>query len=120
MYKALDCTGHGDSDNILRSMLKAKDDGVHIVSMSIGIGSQSFNGDINPLEEVTKTLTDAGIAVIIAVANDVNRGIGQNALYTTQWPSTAPTAIGVGAIANKEFPLVYSASDSQYVLLIFA
>lgn len=112
-YKALDCNGSGDSDNILKAMLMAKDDGVDIVSMSIGIGAQSFNGDVNPLAEATKSLTDAGIAVVIAMSNDVGRGSVQSALYAEEWPSTEPSAIAVGAIANKDFPLVYSAVDSQ-------
>lgn len=60
-YKALDCNGHGGSDNILAAMLKAQEDGVSIVSMSLGVGAQSFNGDIDPLAAVTKKLTDAGI-----------------------------------------------------------
>ena len=130
IYRALDCKGHGGSDSILAAMLKAQQDGVHLVSMSLGIGSQSFNGAVDPLAIVTKQLTDAGIAVIgknslsiistvphtnyLIVANS-NSGVGSkyaNELYTAGWPATNPTAIGVGSIANSNFPLVYSATDS--------
>lgn len=70
IYKALDCNGHGGSDTILAAMLKAQQDGVHLVSMSLSIGTQSFSGAVDPLAAVTKQLTDAGIAVI-----------GKNLLY---------------------------------------
>jgi len=112
MYKAFDCTGQAGSDTILAAMLKAQQDGVDIVSMSLGIGPQSFNGDVDPLADVTKKLTDAGIAVVVAMANDLQPGEYNSDLYSEQWPSSEPSAIGVGAIANKDFPLVYSAVDS--------
>jgi subtilisin family serine protease len=53
-YKALDCEGHGGSDNMIAAMLQAQIDGVDIVSMSIGLGAQSFSGEIDPVAAVTK------------------------------------------------------------------
>lgn len=41
-------------------------------------------------------------------------------MYTEEWPSTEPTAIGVGAISNTVFPLVYSAVDSAGASLHYA
>ena len=41
-------------------------------------------------------------------------------MYTEEWPSTEPTAIGVGAISNTDFPLVYSAVDSAGATLHYA
>jgi hypothetical protein len=39
-------------------------------------------------------LTDAGIAVIVALSNDANEtGKYVNDLYTEEWPSTEPTAL---------------------------
>lgn len=65
MYRAFSCDAHGGSDAILAGMLKAQSDGVDIVSMSLSLGSPSPYGqaDGDPLAEVTKKLTDAGIAV---------------------------------------------------------
>lgn len=43
-----------------------------------------------------------------------------NQLYSASWPATNPTAIGVGSIANSDFPLVYSATDSSGTKLDYA
>lgn len=120
MYKALDCSGHSVGDTIVSAMLQAYDDKVDIVSMSIGAGPQSFNGDPDPLADITKKLTDAGIAVIVAMANDASGSPYARNLYSEQWPSTEPTAIGVGAISNTVFPLVYAAEDSAGTTIQYA
>ena len=64
MYRAFDCNAAGQTDAIMKSMLKAQEHGVDIVSMSLSVGvGQSASGEIDPLAAVTKKLTDAGIAV---------------------------------------------------------
>lgn len=113
MYKALDCDGHSVGDTIISALSQAYDDKVDIVSMSIGAGTQSFSGAVDPLADIIKKLTDAGIAVIVAMANDAAGTPYSPNLYSEQWPSTETTAIGVGAISNTDFPLVYSAEDSN-------
>ncbi|TVY62915.1 Minor extracellular protease vpr, partial [Lachnellula suecica] len=120
MYKALDCSGHSVGDTIISAMTQAYEDKVDIVSMSIGSGPQSFSGAIDPLAYVTKQLTDAGIAVIAAMANDAVGSPYARNLYTEQWPSSEPSAIGVGAISNPDFPLVYSAEDSNGATIQYA
>ncbi|TVY93472.1 Minor extracellular protease [Lachnellula willkommii] len=112
MYKALDCAGHSVGDTIISALSQAYEDKVDIVSMSIGAGTQSFSGAVDPLADITKKLTDAGIAVIVAMANDAVGTPYSPNLYSEQRPSTETTAIGVGAISNTDFPLVYSAEDS--------
>ncbi|CZR60325.1 related to subtilisin-like serine protease [Phialocephala subalpina] len=112
MYRVFDCAGHAGSDTIMAAMSKAADDGVDLVSMSLGIGLASFSGALDPLAAVTQMLTDHGIAVIVAQANDANGSMTTPELYTEEWPSTEPTSISVGAISNTHFPLVYSATDS--------
>jgi subtilisin family serine protease len=89
--------------------------------MSLGLGLASFSGAEDPLAAITKTLTDAGIAVIVAQSNDANEtGEYNKDLYTEEWPSTEPTALSVGAITNTDFPLVYSAVDSAGATLQYA
>ena len=44
MYRVFDCTGTGGSDTIVAAMSKAEEDGVNLVSMSLGIGSEPFDG----------------------------------------------------------------------------
>ncbi|KUJ11409.1 subtilisin-like protein [Mollisia scopiformis] len=112
MYRVFDCSGHAGSDTIMAAMIKAYEDGVDVVSMSLGIGPASFGDAVDPLATVTRMLTDHGIAVIVAQANDANGSSSTPELYTEEWPSTEPTAISVGAISNTHFPLVYSATDN--------
>ncbi|KAE8443393.1 hypothetical protein EG329_001952 [Mollisiaceae sp. DMI_Dod_QoI] len=120
MYRVFDCSGHAGSDTIIAAMSKAYDDGVDLVSMSLGIGPASFSGALDPLAAVTRMLTDHGIAVIVAQANDANGSMVTPELYTEEWPSTEPTAISVGAISNTHFPLVYSATDSLGATIQYA
>jgi subtilisin family serine protease len=121
MYRVFDCNGHAGSDTIMAGMSKAYEDGVDIVSMSLGIGPASFSGAVDPLAVITKTLTDAGIAVIVAQSNDANEtGEYVNDLYTEEWPSTEATALSVGSISNTYFPVVYSAVDSAGANLQYA
>lgn len=157
MYRAFGCDSKGGSDAILAGMLKAQSDGVDIVSMSLSVGSPSpyANTNEDPLAEVTKKLTDAGIAVskyslrhftlwmrrelmrtVVAASNSANGNKNANNLYTSAWPSVEPSTISVGAsklsqkldgflsykplVANKEFPLVYSTTDSQGSVLQYA
>jgi hypothetical protein len=113
MYRVFDCqTSGGGSDNVMAAMLKAKDDGVDLVSMSLAVGMPYLDGQGDPLAGVVKTLTDAGIGVVVANANDGVASSIANELYTEEWPSTEPSAIGVGAVANSNFPITYGATDS--------
>ncbi|KAK0120301.1 hypothetical protein ONS95_011708 [Cadophora gregata] len=112
-YRVFDCAGSAGSDTILAAMLKANEDGVDMVSMSLSVGAASFSGAINPLAAVTKTLTDNGVAVIVAQSNSAGWSPYYSPqLYTQLWPGTEPTAISVGSVANTLFPLVYSTKDS--------
>lgn len=121
MYRVFDCNTHSPgSDYILAAMLKALEDGMDLVSMSLAIGLPPINGQGDPLAEVTDKLYKAGVGVVVAMANN---GVGSayaNNMYTEEWPSTEPGAIGVGAVANAEFPLVYGASDSRGAKLSYA
>jgi hypothetical protein len=51
-----------------------------------------LTGEVDPVAAVTKVLTDAGIAVIVANANDASCSMYANELYSEEWPSTEPTA----------------------------
>jgi hypothetical protein len=121
MYRAFDCNGRAGSDTIVAAMSKAQEDGVDIVNMSLGIGPASFSGAVDPLAAITKTLTDAVIAVIVAQSNAANEiGRAKNDLYTEEWPSTESTALAVGAISNTYFPVVYPAVDLSGATLQYA
>lgn len=53
MYRVFDCSGNAGSDTIIAAMSKAQGDGVNIVSMSLGIGEESFNGAVDPVQATT-------------------------------------------------------------------
>ena len=102
MYRVFDCTGHGHgSDYILKAMLKAGfEDGVDVVSMSLAIGAPPITGVGDPLAAVVKKLDEAGVAVVVAVANDAAPSKTWSQMYTAEWPSTEPSCIGVGAVRH--------------------
>jgi subtilisin family serine protease len=96
MYKALDCTGGGGSDTIMAAMLKAYEDGVDLISMSIGITQENAGWDGgDPLADVTQSITNAGIAVVVAMSNDVGASPNGNDIYTERWPRHVVTSIFV-------------------------
>lgn len=119
MYRTFDCANAGGSDTIMAGMLKAQGDGVDIISMSLSVGTE-WPSTPDPLASVVKSITQAGIAVIIAIGNEGSSSQYATELYTADYPSTEPGAIAVGAIANKNFPLVYTAIDSSNASLGYA
>ncbi|KAI0123419.1 peptidase S8/S53 domain-containing protein [Xylariales sp. AK1849] len=119
MYRVFDCEQSGGSDDTLAAMLKAQSDGVDLVSMSLNIGAE-LPDVVDPLAEVTARLHDAGIAVIVAAGNSGSAGKNAQELYSEGQPSELPGAIAVGAIANKDFPLVWTATDSAGSIIPYA
>lgn len=113
MYRVFSCQPKGlGIDYIIAAMLKAHEDGVDLVSMSLQLGAIPIDGTGNPLAEVITQLSNAGVGVVVAMSNHGRAGASTSELYTETFPSTAPEAIGVGAVANTDFPLVYGTLDS--------
>jgi subtilisin family serine protease len=111
MYRTFDCSNAGGSDTVMAGMLKAQSDGVNIISMSLSVGTQ-YPNVADPLASVVQSMTKAGIAVVVAIGNEASLSQYATELYSADYPSTEPGAIAVGAISNKDFPLVYPAVDS--------
>jgi subtilisin family serine protease len=124
MYKAVPaCTynGGGGSDILMAAFEKAAADGVDLISMSVGLGSAFAAAASDPLLSTIQAITSQGIAVITALGNDVHCLSAEcSDLYTAEMPAIDPTVIGVGAIANSEFPIVYSAVDSAGASIKYA
>ncbi|KAH8812518.1 peptidase S8/S53 domain-containing protein [Xylogone sp. PMI_703] len=121
MYRVLDCDASGGgSDVVMAALAKAYEDKVDLVSMSLGFGIPPISGAPDPIASIVAKLHDAGIAVIVAVANDATWSNAAAELYEAEWPSSDPNAIGVGAVSNTQFPLVYSAQDSFSKTLHYA
>ncbi|KAK6597131.1 hypothetical protein H4I95_09402 [Botrytis cinerea] len=119
MYRTFDCSNAGGSDTIMAGMLKAHEDGVDVISMSLAVGTE-FPSTPDPLASVVQSITQAGTAVIVAVGNEGSLGQYATELFTADYPSSEPGAIAVGAIANRDFPLVYPAVDSANSTLGYA
>ncbi|PTB68404.1 subtilisin-like protein [Trichoderma citrinoviride] len=92
----------GESDLVIKAMLKAMEDGVDILSI------------------VAQSLREAGIAMIVAMGNDASNYIDGNNLYLQTLPSELSSVISVGSIANSEYPLVFTAQDSYGTHVPFA
>lgn len=121
MYRVLDCDeSGGGSDVVMSALIKAYEDGVDLVSMSLGFGIPPIDGEPDPIATTVAQLYNAGIAVIVAVANDASWNSMTNELYMAEWPSSDPNAIGVGAVSNTDYPLVYSSVDTLGKTLHYA
>lgn len=119
MYRTFDCANAGGSDTIMAGMLKAQGDGVDIISMSLAVGTE-WPSTPDPLASVVQSITQAGIAVIVAIGNEGSFSQYATELFTADYPSIESGAVAVGAIANKDFPLVYPAVDSSNATLGYA
>ncbi|KAG9246347.1 peptidase S8/S53 domain-containing protein [Calycina marina] len=111
MYRAFNCQSKGGSDAIVAAMPKAQADGVDIVNMSLSVGTPSrYSGANDDPPRSQRLFVAAG--KVVAAGNTVVGAKVINSLYMAEWPSVEPNVISVGALANKEFPLVYSGIDS--------
>lgn len=120
IYRVFDCATNGEStDRVMAAMLKAQADGVDIISMSLSI-QESWQNRADPLTKVAGRLLDAGIAVIVAQGNSGSGNKYAPQLYQTSTPAELPAIISVGSVANKNFPLVYTVTDSNGASIPYA
>ena len=108
MYRVTGCDGVGSTDALIKAMTKAFEDRVDVVSISMG-----FMMDWDPVEIVSKRLTDEDIPVIVALGNDGQASSEISGLYTGHYPAIESNAIAVGSVANSVFPIVYSVKDPK-------
>ncbi|KAL7928198.1 subtilisin-like protein [Trichoderma chlorosporum] len=103
----------GSSDLVLQAMLKAFDDGVDVISMSLSL-PQGIVGSLptyDPVASAAQQIKDAGIAIVVAMGNDASQSLNADNLYQETLPSELTSVISVGAVANSNYPLVYTAKD---------
>ena len=87
-------------------MIKAVEDGMDVISMSLGFTSY-FTAN-SPYTDLIKAIIDKGIGLVVSNGNDGNLG-----LYAESSPADGAGAIAVGSVTNDVFPVVYSAKDSK-------
>ncbi|KAI0386511.1 subtilisin-like protein [Hypomontagnella monticulosa] len=120
IYRVFDCATSGETtDRVMAAMLQAQADGVDIISMSLSI-QESWQDRADPLTKVAGRLLDAGIAVIVAQGNSGSGNKYAPQLYQTSTPAELPAIISVGSVGNKNFPLVYTMTDSQGASIPYA
>ncbi|KAH0531110.1 hypothetical protein TsFJ059_005663 [Trichoderma semiorbis] len=84
-YRIFGCSGTGgerpggSSDLVLAAMLKAMDDGVDVISMSLSLpeGMVGSLPTYDPVASAAQQIKDAGIAIVVAMGNDASQS--QNA-----------------------------------------
>jgi minor extracellular serine protease Vpr len=84
----------------MNAMIKAAQDGVHVISLSLG-ETDPFEGN-SPYTDLVKALTAQGIAIVAANGNDGNLGI-----YAESTPGNVAGVLAVGSVTNAEFPSKY-------------
>ncbi|KAI1439365.1 subtilisin-like protein [Annulohypoxylon stygium] len=113
IYRVFDCSTNGETtDRVMAAMLRAQADGVDVISMSLSI-QESWQDRDDPLMKVASRLVDSGIAVIVAQGNSGSGSKYDPQLYRTATPAELPAVISVGSIANQNFPLAYTLTDSK-------
>ncbi|EHK25873.1 uncharacterized protein TRIVIDRAFT_189569 [Trichoderma virens Gv29-8] len=103
----------GTSDLVLQAMLKAMADGVDVISMSLSL-DEGMVGSLpkyDPVANAAQQIKDAGIAIVVAMGNDALQSLNAANLYQETLPSELTSVISVGAVANSNFPLIYTAKD---------
>ncbi|KAI1086859.1 subtilisin-like protein [Rostrohypoxylon terebratum] len=120
IYRVFDCSTNGETtDRVMAAMLRAQTDGVDVISMSLSI-QESWQDRDDPLMKVASRLVDSGIAVIVAQGNSGSGSKYDPQLYRTATPAELPAVISVGSITNRNFPLVYTFTDSKGAKIQYA
>jgi subtilisin family serine protease len=114
-YRVFGCdtSNGGGSDVAIWAFLKAQQDGVNVINLSVNWGTETAYDIPDPAGSVIQSLHDAGIAVVVAMGNNGIASINAPELYDAGEPAELPGDIGVGAVANTNFPLQYTAKDSS-------
>jgi subtilisin family serine protease len=92
MYRVFGCNGTTESDILIEALTRAFDDGVQIISMSIG-GVNGWSED--PLTVVANRIVSNGVFLSIAGGNE-----GISGLFEGSGPATASEVAAVGSINN--------------------
>ncbi|KAH7017968.1 peptidase S8/S53 domain-containing protein [Microdochium trichocladiopsis] len=100
MYRIFACNGVASSDVVMQAMMDAYNDGVDIVSMSLG--SDSGFEDADPFGQIITNAKSRGIATIIAAGNRGNLGP-----MLTSSPAIAPDAVAVASLDGAKYPTTY-------------
>ncbi|KAH7033023.1 peptidase S8/S53 domain-containing protein [Microdochium trichocladiopsis] len=106
MYRVFGCFGSVTDDVIMAALQRAGEDGVDVISMSLGYDSIWEAGSL--YEPIFNALAAKGVGAVVAAGNSGGRGP-----YFASEPSLNPSVISVGSAGNINFATLYNAVDSQ-------
>lgn len=72
MYRVFGCEGDSGDDVIMATMQQAAEDGVHLISMSLG--SITYWEKASPYVPLAQSIVESGVAIIAALGNDGDLG----------------------------------------------
>ena len=114
MYRVFGCDGgEAGLDTHFAAMLMTADEGVDVISMSIGDGDVNIADPTNPFSTTAAAIKQKGIAIFAAAANDATGGASAANLRTVEFPGADSNIIAVGSVVNAQWPTMYSATDSH-------
>ena len=107
-YRALDNTGSGSIDNIIKAVFQAIADGCHVINLSLG-GTYNYP----PLASAMQAAYNAGVVIVAAAGNS-----GDNNNFTNEYsyPGDYPTVQCVGAADYRgtgTVPATFTNSNPQ-------
>lgn len=105
-YRVLGCVGGTHDDILMQAFQKAGEDGVDVISLSVG-GARVWETSL-PLQPIFTALTQKGIGLVIANGND-----GYYGPYLGSSPALIQEAIAVGSVSNTKFPTMFNSVDSK-------
>ncbi|KAH8890656.1 subtilisin-like protein, partial [Thozetella sp. PMI_491] len=106
MYKVFSCAYSSTPDDIvMKGMIKAVEDGVDVISMSLGFTSYFVAN--SPYTDLIKSIIGQGVGIVVS-----NGNAGELGIYAESSPADGDGVIAVGSVTNKQFPILYTAEDS--------
>jgi subtilisin family serine protease len=104
--KVLDQTGHGSDDNILEAIDWAADQGVRIISMSLGSSRAEMEPAAQPYERMANALLNQnpGVLIIAAAGNDSRRQPPPNpSLVMPVWnPAACASILAIASVDEND------------------
>ncbi|KAL9477642.1 hypothetical protein ACSS6W_007483 [Trichoderma asperelloides] len=105
MYRVFGCEGDSGDDVIMAAMQQAAEDGVDLISMSLG--SITYWEQASPYVPLAQSIVESGVAIIAALGNDGDLGP-----YAVSAPGLAPEVLAVGSAESEIYPTVYEAENN--------
>ncbi|KAL6694235.1 peptidase S8/S53 domain-containing protein [Trichoderma pleuroticola] len=106
MYRVFGRSENSRDDVIMAAMQQAAEDGVDLITMSLG--SLSYWEQGSPCVFLVESIVESGVAIIAALGNDCD--LGPCAVSTS---ALAPEFLDVGSVENEVYPTAYKAHNNM-------